>query len=435
MKVIILTMKKKLSVLIIILSLLMGVSGCTDRSITNPVLNTNDTIKYSSAYLEKYALTINLEDDNDYSTFNCLDQATLNDEIFLIGENHQIKDNYKVKTKFLKYFKEKTNFKYLLVEESYISSIYYNKYLETGSEIYLNKNFIRSKDDIEFWKNLYAYNLKLNTNDKIKIIGIDISDTKQCLQYILEMLINKNLDSDMKQDVILLNNYLKLISNFSNNINTLSEQELKTNTKQMKTTINAIYDKVYSEEKTYNKILGEEYIDFCIILDSLKSLSTLAYPGATNDRNSVQKIRDLAMYKNFKKLYDYLPKEKYFGQFGLDHTFQKNIEYSYFASYINNEEALKGKITTIALFYDKCMYLRDDNMQDLLTTYDSKTDIDKYIKSNHTLIKLNNEDSPFSKALKWDFAKNILPIPKEGVTTDYFQYMLIIKVSDAVTPN
>ena len=206
-------------------------------------------------------------------------------------------------------------------------------------------------------------------------------------------------------------------------------------TKQIQETIIAIYDKVYSEEMTYKKILGEEYIDFCIILDSLKSLSTLSYPVATNDVNSVQNIRDLAMYKNFKKLYDYLPKEKYFGQFGLTHAFQKNIEHSYFASYANNEETLKGKITTIALFYDQCMYLRNDNIQDIITTYDSKTDINKYVKSNHTLIKLNNEDSPFSKALKWDFAKNILPIPKEGVTTDYFQYMLIIKASDAVTPN
>lgn len=428
-------MKKKVSLLIIILSLLVGVSGCTNKSITKPVLKNNESIKYAPTYLEKNASAINLEDDNDYSTFKCLNQATLDDEIFLIGENHHTKDNYKVKTKFLKYFKEKTDFKYLLIEESYISSIYYNKYLETGSEIYLKKNWFRSKDDIEFWKNLYAYNLKLNTNDKIKIIGVDISDTKQSLKYILEMLTNKNLDSDMKQDVVLLNNYLKLISNFSNNIYTLSDKELKTMTKQMQTNINAIYDKVYSEDKTYMNILGEEYIDFCIILDGLKSLATLSYPAAKNDYKSVQKIRDLAMYKNFKKLYDYLPKEKYFGQFGLDHTFQKNIEYSYFATYLNNEENLKGKITTIALFYDKCMQLENNNMQDILTTYDSKTDINKYIKSNHTLIKLNNEDSPFSKALKWDFAKDILPIPKEGVTTDYFQYMLIIKASDAVTPN
>ena len=217
-------MKKKLSVLIIILSLLMGVSGCTNKSITNPVLKNNESIKYSSTYLEKYALAINLEDDNDYSTFKCLDQATLNDEIFLIGENHQIKDNYKVKTKFLKYFKEKTNFKYLLIEDSYISSIYYNKYLETGNEIYLNKNFLPSNDAYEFWKNLYAYNLKLNINDKIKIIGIDISNNKQYLEYILKMLTNKILDSDMKQDVVFLKNYLKLISNFGNNMNNLNEQ-------------------------------------------------------------------------------------------------------------------------------------------------------------------------------------------------------------------
>ena len=50
---------------------------------------------------------------------------------------------------------------------------------------------------------------------------------------------------------------------------------LENSKQKSKTTINAIYDKVYSEEKTYNKILGEEYIDFCIILDSLKSLSKI----------------------------------------------------------------------------------------------------------------------------------------------------------------
>ncbi|MGH4121396.1 MAG: hypothetical protein ACREV6_00350 [Clostridium sp.] len=428
-------MKKKFRVLIIILSLLMIASGCTKKKVSRQTLQPNNRIKNSSSYLDKNVIAINLEDNNNYSTFKLLEQDTLDNEIFLIGENHNIKDNYKVKIKFLKYFKEKANFKYLLMEESYISSILYNKYLETGNEEFLNKNFIPNKDDYEFWKNLYAYNLKLNTKDKIKIIGIDISNNKQCLEYILEMLANKALESYMKQDVVLLQNYLKLISNFGNNMNNFSKQELKNKTKELEETIDVMYNKIYSKENAYKKLLGSEYIDFCIILDSLKSLSELSYPASTNDYKSVQKIRDLAMYKNFKKLYDYLPKEKYFGQFGLDHAFQKSIEHSYFASYANNEEPLKGKITTIAIFYDQCMIPRDDNLQDILTTYNSKSDIEKYIKSKHTLIKLNNEKSPFNQELKWDFAKNIITSPKEGVTTNYFQYIIVIKDSYAAILN
>lgn len=54
--------------------------------------------------------------------------------------------------------------------------------------------------------------------------------------------------------------------------------------------------------------------------------------------------------------------------------------------------------------------------------------IDKYLDKDFTLFKLNGKRSPFAQELYF------VESPDGGVTTDYFQYVLIIKDSKGATP-
>lgn len=51
-------------------------------------------------------------------------------------------------------------------------------------------------------------------------------------------------------------------------------------------------------------------------------------------------------------------------------------------------------------------------------------------KDESTLFKLNGRDSPFDKKLLWPIVHKI---PEGGVTTDYFQYIILIRNSKALT--
>jgi hypothetical protein len=69
-----------------------------------------------------------------------------------------------------------------------------------------------------------------------------------------------------------------------------------------------------------------------------------------------------------------------------------------------------------------------------INTYDYQNNIFKNILlEDCTIIKLNSINSPFSKQLIWPlYGEGIFMKPEEGVTIDYFQYVIIIKNSKAV---
>ncbi len=92
-------------------------------------------------YLKDNYSGIYLRNAQDISDLNVLDNDIKEKEIFLTGETHANSANCKLKMKFLKYFKEKTNFKYLLCEYSYSEACYLNDYLKSGDVAILENIF------------------------------------------------------------------------------------------------------------------------------------------------------------------------------------------------------------------------------------------------------------------------------------------------------
>jgi len=84
------------------------------------------------SYLKENYSTIDLEDEDEFKDLAIMDSDIQGKEIFFTGESHGTKANEQLDMKFLKYFKDKTDFKYYLCETSYSDAYFINKYLETG---------------------------------------------------------------------------------------------------------------------------------------------------------------------------------------------------------------------------------------------------------------------------------------------------------------
>ena len=111
-------------------------------------------------YLKTNHKLIEIE-ENSFESLSILDGELDGREIFLAGENHGVKANGKLRMKFLKYFKEKTNFKYYLCELPYSLTATLNRYLETGDEKILEDAYIIlkgtdawNKDEYNHWREL-----------------------------------------------------------------------------------------------------------------------------------------------------------------------------------------------------------------------------------------------------------------------------------------
>ena len=136
-------------------------------------------------YLEKNHSAICPEDES-MKDLSIMDDDLKNSEIFLTGENHGVKANIELRIKFLRYYKERTNFKYYLCELPYSMTYFLNKYLETKDEDIL-KNIYEplkgtdawNKDEYDYWGYLYEFNKKLPEDDRITLIGPDIEHQPQ----------------------------------------------------------------------------------------------------------------------------------------------------------------------------------------------------------------------------------------------------------------
>ena len=290
-------------------------------------------------------------------------------EIFLIGENHGVKANVELKMKFLKYFKKKINFKYYICELPFSMTYFLNRYLETGNDALL-------KDIYKYIKGTYAWNKD------------EYDYWRDLYKY------NKTLPRDDK--IILIGIDI--------------EHQPKNAFRFMEYCLNNGY---YSKfEHVNNNLLN--------MLEVYHS-------------NNFNGIRDQKLYENFLSISSHLPKGKYFGQIGLSHVFQRAFPYvNWFASFLRNEiSPFKGKVLSVAYAYQNCKYLyptKRKNYVSHINTLDlSMVEFKNFINSKYAIFKLNQKDSPFDEKLIWPLNHKF---PENGVTTDYFQYLVVIKDSE-----
>ncbi len=365
----------------------------------------------------------NIDLDNKIETFHILDEDLKSKEIFFTGEVHGIKANADLHMKFLKYFKEKVDFKYYLAEFSYSNAYFLNKYLNTGDirileDVFeeLKGSYSWNKDSFEFWVNFQQYNNNLEEERKIQVIGIDIElQPSTSYKYFVDILPSEDPPIEIK----------KMINNIINTNNRLIE----TGFGASYSTAKDLQKDIIAKESIYRDYLGEHYFGFKTVSSNL-----LKYERAyRNKRNQVDwnNLRDKMIYENFVLIERRMPKGKYFGQWGVNHVFQskeKNIKW--LATYLNEEDSIyKDKVLSIAFNYENSRQM--GKMGDKQYIINEVDFIFPYMKvandrigGDMNIYKLNAAGSPFKDIrMYYTFNRELLEEPM----VNFFQYIVYLK--------
>lgn len=320
-----------------------------------------------------------------------------NNEIFIAGESHGSVKSIDMNLYLLKYFVEKGNVKYILYEDGYASAQYLNIYLDTGDESILEDLFYKIRgtmsytmENYNFLKGVYEYNVTLEEEKKLRFIGIDKENPLVAIKYIRSLLPTAEPTDDITEEFI----------------SVIKELSKSTYIDKSKEAIQLLSD----GEKEIEKYLRKHYFDLTF------TLKNLAVSEGQLDREEL-------LINNFIELYEYLPKGKFFGQFGGAHT-NLSPNTKSLASYLqNNYEKTKDKVISINYEYNNShSYIPQGlNVDSKLTER-----IDSYFfpdDKSTVLLKLNYEDSIYNK-------KDIY-LNDNNPQIKYFQYIILISDSQA----
>lgn len=380
-------------------------------------------------YLRHNHSEIHIGDKGKSFDFSILDEELEDKEIFLTGEVHGIKANADLHMEFLKYFKEKTDFRYYLSELSYSNAYFLNKYLKTGDVQILEDVFEEFKgsyswnnDNFNFWVDLYNYNNAFPEDKKIEIIGVDIElQPITSYKYLVDVLPLEEPPLEIK----------KMIDNTRSNLDRMIQSGYGLTNDNAKD----LQKDILAKEKIYIKYLGEHYFGFKTVVGNL-----LNYEKAyKNKRNQVDwnNLRDEMIYENFTLIQRRIPKGKYFGQWGVNHGFQsKEKDIKWFATYLNENKLYKDKVLTIAFNYENSLQMgKMDDKQYIINEIDF---IFPYMKlandsigGTMNIYKLNAANSPFEE-IQMHYTFNQKPL--EEPILDFFQYILYVKDSGPTEP-
>jgi len=336
--------------------------------------------------------------------------------------------------KFLKYFKEKTDFKYYLCETSYSDAYFINKYLDTGDikileEIYkpLKGTFTWNKDGYNHLKRLYEYNNTLPEERKIKVVGADIEHQPiNAYRFLVDVLPETEAPEEIKVVIDKIKSTFNDLEKFDNKTFVQCSNELQKD--------------IEEKENIYKEYLEENFTGFNLV--NLNVLNKVDVDNHIEDEVDWNNTRDKMIYENFQTLQKELPKGKYYGQWGLSHTFQsKEKDIMWFAAYLNSDDSIfKDKILTVIYNYDNCEKI-DISRNGRYTTYKFAVvypqikETNDLLEGNLNIYKLTGENSPFSETPMYYTHNNLEELEElEASMLDFFQYIVCIRDSKATEP-
>jgi len=351
-------MKKKLAYVLMIL--LMGsLTSCTESTLSTEEMKniseeesiTMEMVSKDEMSIEDYLVGNNeaLTDIESLEGLMISDEELQKYEIFLTGEIHGIKANSQLGMAFLKYFKERTDFKYLLEENSYSSSHFLNKFLETGDMTVLDRVYERRKrgnaydqEGYDYYLELYRYNGTLSEDRKIRIVGIDIEhDVKLAYRYLIDIIPKEDAPSEIRESVEMLKETHDLIEKSTQN-KYKGEKNAAT-----------ILDDIKLNRKSYELYFGEDapYLELVLtnIINGEQAYKLNYDPVEWNN------ARDKMIYDNFGVVDDILPKGSYYGQWGAAHIFQEeDSDVKWLGAYLNSNSKYENKVLSIMYNYIDC---------------------------------------------------------------------------------
>lgn len=384
----------------------------------------NETLQYWKKNKELFE-SVN---QNESLSFKNLDIYLSQNNLFLLGEFHGVKETIKIDVDLIKYLNRKVGMTIHLAEIDFSQAYFLNQYLKTGDEklidyvlntwiIYHGHN---NKDYKDKWIEVYKLNKSNLPSLKIQVYGIDKIQNLKLTQDHLKILLNK----------------LKLSDDFPH------EESLFLD---------------WAKEKLPKIISNVDKENVDIVKDILFIHKNLV------DYDSVP--RENIMFSNFKYLcerYD-LKDKKIYGYFGEAHVLQKQMgKKKDFGTLIKEDKYFSDKTyTIISRYLDSNMsapskflpfFLRSKNehtkleisCDDTFLLYHSGINELKELTNNdtNTFFDLDQINSPYRKSKRLIKSFGLLSLvsgmeitDKTSFTSDYAQGVILIRNSNWAQPS
>ncbi|MBD1262415.1 hypothetical protein HZY62_17590 [Maribacter polysiphoniae] len=376
-------------------------------------------------YLKEHTEVVKMTDSLQ---FNSLDEIFYQNKLFLVGEVHEVETSPRIDFALFTQLNERIKIDVYLSEMDIAQAYYLQEYLKGSNELEL-KNILKewpvyigsiSEQYRNKWVKMRTFYDQLPENSKFKLVGIDrIADFE-----LIRKLLKEKLPQKYHNEIHSEND--SLISWSKNKLNNILEKE-----------------KSQLDKNTLNLLRNIEY--------------NISNYGRTINR-------DTFMYLNFKRLYkqNQWESKNIYGGFGFSHTLQA---YSYtFAGRIKKDSTLPytnkmvslntlyidSKLTVDSRALPKFMQDKDKAFTRFHYSQDNRlfmyiegiADYKKVTEPNTiSLLKLDAKDSPYLNSTRGTKVKKLITIWDaydiiDGTsTTDYAQYILLVRNADWIQPD
>jgi hypothetical protein len=394
-------------------------------------------------YLAKNNEKITIGGTNKFVIF---DDAFYKNQVFFVSESHGYAKPHQLDAELFMQINKKNGVRYYIAEIDYSQAFYLNKYLNTGNEDFLKAIYQHwyndqaqwgNKTGFEKWKTLYKYNQTLAKDKKIMVIGLDEAQDLNMNEKLLAEIISEAKYKNGSN--------IMLDSLLSFGVKDLS----KDSTKSYKKFVRRFVTDVTANEMAYKKIFKNKFFDFQFITNNIAS----------------KKGREEKIFYNFNIFYNEykLTNEKMYGFWGRFHAMQDSINggMSFSAMLKKSNLPLAKKIISIPVYCIESasmlptqflppmaqqkgtIYSKSDMVNDDSFVYkvEGIKPVAKFVgKDENVIFKLIGNESPYNKGLqlvesssKFDKTFNWSG-NKLAATTDYFQYLIVVRNSDWAVP-
>lgn len=393
-----------------------------------------------NSYLSNHAIDLSTGISNHTAQ---LDSTFFNHQLFILGEIHGIQKGQDIDYDMVTMLNRQLNLNTYIGEFDFAKAYFLNQYLETGDEKLIDDVFEDWSAQNSQWGNkdlqhkvrrIRLYNQGLKASQRIYFEGIDVIHNPVLVARYLTTLLK---DPSLKK---LSNSFQPLIAALTAKNDSL---------------ISSVVTKLKSQIERNTQLKGSSKLE-----DLKFALKNCVLKNTHRETMLHDNFVDLYKIRNWKD-------KKLYAFFGFGHVYQSlgnPGKYKSLAYLIDNDEKLplKGKVLTIALLYvDSKMMMptfalpevwqtkgkrysdvTQFNHDGTLVNMEGIEDFKAVTKPNTaTLFNLEGEGSPyFRKSLNINYGDMMpksqrLLLNEEGkYTTDYFQYIVLVRNSEATVP-
>ena len=341
------------------------------------IFNTDLYATEKDLYLSSHCKNIDIQDNEDYSSFQDLDSIADKNKSFFVGETHSEAGNYAFKWKLLKYLYKQAGVRVLVIEESYSTCYLLDHYLFLRDSLKYEKIlgfFPMGTEEVDFFRKLYRFNQ--NKKERIIVRGVDAEfDFCNSIATLRLLLKQDETNIEMKKA-----------------FNKLQLAEMKEDTLAFAL---SVLNSIKLNPAQYRSLLGNNYNIFKLVLRGMTCETCIPRSLIVDDI----KDREELMYSNYLSIINEFEGSKFFGQFGDMHVCRKlqtewlwNQNWTSLASRLENfsESPARQQVVCINLFYTN-----DEDYSSMIIKED-KDLFYKHSSGAFNLFHLGGMNSPFT---------------------------------------